>query len=63
MISPDTARDRASRLVELAIRAGADAADAVAALDDEGYRELLQSRFGYRLGRIGRIGKRDKPDT
>ncbi|MCB2083732.1 MAG: TldD/PmbA family protein [Sphingomonadaceae bacterium] len=30
MISPDTARDRASRLVELAIRAGADAADAVA---------------------------------
>ena len=36
----------------------ANAADAVAALDDEGYRELLQSRFGYRLGRIGRIGTR-----
>ncbi|MCB1559510.1 MAG: 2-octaprenyl-6-methoxyphenyl hydroxylase [Xanthomonadales bacterium] len=36
----------------------AEQADAVAALDDDAYRELLQSRFGYRLGRINRVGKR-----
>ena len=36
----------------------ADEAEAVAALDDDAYRQLLQSRFGYRLGRIGRVGKR-----
>ena len=33
-------------------------ADRVAAMDDDAYRELLQSRFGYRLGRFDRIGKR-----
>ena len=33
-------------------------ADAVAALDDDGYRDLLQERFGYRLGAFGRIGRR-----
>lgn len=36
----------------------AAAAEAVAALDDDGYRDLLQSRFGWRLGRFGRIGRR-----
>lgn len=35
-----------------------DMADAVAALDDDDYRELLQKRFGYRLGAFGRIGRR-----
>jgi 2-octaprenyl-6-methoxyphenol hydroxylase len=36
------------------------AADAarVAALDDTGFIELLQARFGYRLGRFSRPGKR-----
>ena len=33
-------------------------AERVQALDDAGYRELLQSRFGYRLGVFGRIGRR-----
>ena len=30
----------------------------VAALDDEGYREFLQERFGWRAGRLQRVGKR-----
>ncbi|HET8940751.1 MAG TPA: 2-octaprenyl-6-methoxyphenyl hydroxylase [Rudaea sp.] len=30
----------------------------VAALDDHAFVELLQQRFGYRLGRLGRPGKR-----
>ncbi len=33
-------------------------ADEVAALDDAGYRELLQQRFGWRVGRFTRIGAR-----
>jgi 2-octaprenyl-6-methoxyphenol hydroxylase len=33
-------------------------ADQVAGLDDEEYRELLQERFGWRLGRLGRVGQR-----
>lgn len=33
-------------------------AEAVAALDEDGYRALLQERFGWRLGRLGRIGVR-----
>lgn len=33
-------------------------AEAVAALDEDGYRALLQARFGWRLGRLGRIGRR-----
>lgn len=36
----------------------ASQADATAALDDEGYREFLQQRFGWRLGRLQRVGKR-----
>jgi 2-octaprenyl-6-methoxyphenol hydroxylase len=35
-----------------------DQAGAVAALDEDGYRELLHARFGWRLGRFGRIGRR-----
>src|SRR5690606_21131439 len=30
----------------------------IAALDDDAYRDLLQDRFGWRLGRLGRIGRR-----
>lgn len=37
--------------------ASADAAR-VAALDDEAYRDFLQERFGWRAGRLQRIGKR-----
>ena len=33
-------------------------APTVATLDDDGYRALLQERFGYRLGRFGRVGRR-----
>jgi 2-octaprenyl-6-methoxyphenol hydroxylase len=33
-------------------------ADAVAALDDRGYRDYLQQRFGWRAGRFAAIGKR-----
>ncbi|HEY2395657.1 MAG TPA: 2-octaprenyl-6-methoxyphenyl hydroxylase [Rudaea sp.] len=33
-------------------------ADRVMALDDAGFIELLQARFGYRLGRFGRPGRR-----
>ncbi|MEZ5465718.1 MAG: 2-octaprenyl-6-methoxyphenyl hydroxylase [Lysobacteraceae bacterium] len=36
----------------------AEDAERVADMDDDAYRELLQSRFGYRLGRIGRVGQR-----
>jgi 2-octaprenyl-6-methoxyphenol hydroxylase len=36
----------------------ADEADAVAALDDAGFIELAQHRFGWRLGRLARPGKR-----
>jgi 2-octaprenyl-6-methoxyphenol hydroxylase len=33
-------------------------AEAVAALDEAGYRDLLQERFGWRVGRFTRIGTR-----
>jgi 2-octaprenyl-6-methoxyphenol hydroxylase len=33
-------------------------AGAVAALSDSDYRELLQDRFGWRLGKLGRVGRR-----
>ena len=33
-------------------------ADAVAALDDAGYAALLQARFGWRAGRLLRVGRR-----
>lgn len=37
-----------------------DSADAgrVAAMDDEAYREYFQSRFGWRAGRVTRVGRR-----
>lgn len=35
-----------------------DAADAVAALDDAAYLDLVQQRFGWRLGRLLRVGRR-----
>lgn len=35
-----------------------DQAEAVAALDESGYRVLLQERFGWRVGRFSRIGAR-----
>ncbi|MBR9912239.1 MAG: 2-octaprenyl-6-methoxyphenyl hydroxylase [Gammaproteobacteria bacterium] len=36
-----------------------DRAEAVMALDDEQFLELLQQRFGYRLGRLLQVGRRD----
>ncbi|HEX6834885.1 MAG TPA: 2-octaprenyl-6-methoxyphenyl hydroxylase [Rudaea sp.] len=36
----------------------AEDAERVAALDDDGFVALLQERFGWRLGRFGRPGKR-----
>lgn len=36
----------------------ASQAPAITALDDDGYRELLQQRFGWRLGRLQRVGGR-----
>jgi 2-octaprenyl-6-methoxyphenol hydroxylase len=33
-------------------------ADAIAAYDDDAYRDFLQQRFGWRLGRLLRVGKR-----
>ncbi|WP_049621260.1 2-octaprenyl-6-methoxyphenyl hydroxylase [Frateuria defendens] len=42
----------------LVLTVPADAADAVAALDDEGFLALAQQRFGWRLGRLRRPGRR-----
>jgi 2-octaprenyl-6-methoxyphenol hydroxylase len=42
----------------LVLTVAADKADAVAALDDAGFIELVQRRFGWRLGRLSRPGKR-----
>ncbi|TPG47317.1 2-octaprenyl-6-methoxyphenyl hydroxylase [Rhodanobacter glycinis] len=42
----------------LVLTVAADEADAVAALDDAGFIELVQRRFGWRLGRLSRPGKR-----
>jgi len=42
----------------LVLTVPADEADAVAALDDDGFIALAQRRFGWRLGRLGRPGKR-----
>jgi 2-octaprenyl-6-methoxyphenol hydroxylase len=40
------------------LTAGEDAVAATLALDDGAFRDLLQARFGFRLGRIGRVGQR-----
>lgn len=42
----------------LVLTVAADAADAVAALDDSAFIELAQRRLGWRLGRLSRPGKR-----
>jgi 2-octaprenyl-6-methoxyphenol hydroxylase len=42
----------------LVITVAAEEADAIAALDDNGFVEFAQQRFGWRLGRLSRPGKR-----
>ena len=42
----------------LVLTVATEEADAVAALDDTGFIELVQRRFGWRLGRLSRPGKR-----
>ncbi|MHB1272993.1 MAG: 2-octaprenyl-6-methoxyphenyl hydroxylase [Rhodanobacter sp.] len=44
----------------LVLTVASDAADAVAALDDAAFIELAQHRFGWRLGRLSRPGKRHR---
>ena len=48
----------AERRCGLVLTVATDEADAVAALDDAGFIELAQRRFGWRLGRLSRPGKR-----
>ncbi len=48
----------AERRCGLVLTVAADAADAVAALDDAAFIDLAQRRFGWRLGRLSRPGKR-----
>ena len=42
----------------LVLTVAADQADAVVALDDDGFIALAQRRFGWRLGKLSRPGKR-----
>jgi 2-octaprenyl-6-methoxyphenol hydroxylase len=48
----------AERRCGLVLTVAADEADAVAAMDDAAFTELAQRRFGWRLGRLTRPGKR-----
>lgn len=48
----------AERRCGLVLTVPADQAEAVAARDDDGYIALAQQRFGWRLGKLGRPGKR-----
>ena len=48
----------AERRCGLVLTVAADVADAVAALDDAGFIALAQRRFGWRLGRLSRPGRR-----
>lgn len=48
----------AERRCGLVLTVSADEADAVATLGDAGFIELAQRRFGWRLGRLSRPGKR-----
>jgi 2-octaprenyl-6-methoxyphenol hydroxylase len=48
----------AERRCGLVLTVSADEAEAVAGLDDAGFIELAQRRFGWRLGRLSRPGKR-----
>lgn len=46
------------RHVGVVLTVPTDEAERVAALDDEGFLQLLHERFGYRLGRLTRPGRR-----
>jgi 2-octaprenyl-6-methoxyphenol hydroxylase len=48
----------AERRCGLVLTVPSESADDVAALDDAGFVALAQQRFGWRLGRLGRPGKR-----
>ncbi|WP_425492443.1 2-octaprenyl-6-methoxyphenyl hydroxylase [Luteibacter aegosomaticola] len=48
----------AERRIGLVLTVAADQADAVAVMDDVAFAALAQARFGYRLGRLSRPGKR-----
>ncbi|KZC17263.1 2-octaprenyl-6-methoxyphenyl hydroxylase [Rhodanobacter sp. FW510-R12] len=48
----------AERRCGLVLTVATDEAEKVAALDDAGFIELAQRRFGWRLGRLGRPGRR-----
>lgn len=48
----------AERRCGLILTVDADEADAISALDDAGFAEMAQRRFGWRLGRFSRPGKR-----
>jgi len=48
----------AGRRCGLVLTVDADEADAVAAMDDQAFIELAQRRFGWRLGRLSRPGRR-----
>ncbi len=48
----------AERRCGLVLTVAAEQAAAVAALDDDGYVALAQQRFGWRLGKLSRPGKR-----
>ncbi len=48
----------AERRCGLVITVAADEADAIASLDDAGFIDFAQQRFGWRLGRLSRPGKR-----
>ena len=48
----------AERRCGLVLTVPSDQADAVAALDDAGFADFAQRRFGWRLGRLSRPGKR-----
>ncbi|MGY3040032.1 2-octaprenyl-6-methoxyphenol hydroxylase [Rhodanobacter sp. TND4EL1] len=48
----------AERRCGLVLTVSSDETDAITALDDAGFLELAQRRFGWRLGRLSRPGKR-----
>ena len=48
----------AERRCGLVITVAAEEADAIASLDDAGFIDFAQRRFGWRLGRLSRPGKR-----
>ena len=48
----------ADRRIGVVLTVAADQADAVAAMDDTSFAAFAQDRFGWRLGRLSRPGKR-----